>query len=165
MLEEALERNAGDLLGYFQRRVLQREDAADLLGESLTIAWRRRSSCPHDHTRARMWLFSIGRHVLANHRRSSRRSEELVRRLREELATAAVPAGHDLSPAVDEAMESLSPEQRELVRLVHWEGFGVAEAGQILGVGASTARSRYATARERLRRSLSGSRDPSSAAG
>jgi RNA polymerase sigma-70 factor (ECF subfamily) len=112
-----------------------------------------------------MWLFTIGRHVLANHRRSSRRSEELVRRLREELAIATVPAGEGSTPMVDEAMEALAPEQRELVRLVHWEGFGVAEAGQILGVGASTARSRYATARERLRRSLSGTRDPSSTLG
>ena len=157
VVEVALEQNAGDLLAYFQRRVSQREDAADLLGEALTIAWRRRASCPDDTTRARMWLFTIGRNVLANHHRSSRRTEDLVRRLREQLATAPTPEVDGLSPAVEDAMESLTADLRELVRLVHWEGFGVAEAGQVLGVGASTARSRYATARERLRGRLSSS--------
>jgi RNA polymerase sigma-70 factor, ECF subfamily len=165
VVEVALEQNAGDLLGYFERRLPQREDAADLLAESLSIAWRRRASCPEETTAARMWLFTIARHVLANHRRSGRRTEALARRLREQLATAPAPDSDRPSPLVHDALESLPAAQRELVVLVHWEGFGVAEAGQVLGIGASTARSRYAAARERLRRSLSSTQNTSCGTG
>lgn len=55
---------------------------------------------------------------------------------------------------VARALESLSHDQAELVRLVHWDGFTIAEAGKIMGVGASTARGRYASARAGLRAAL-----------
>ena len=38
--------------------------------------------------------------------------------------------------------------------LIHWDGFSVAEAAEILGLNASTARGRYAAAREQLRQAL-----------
>lgn len=60
---------------------------------------------------------------------------------------------------VRDAIRRLSAEQAELVRLVHWEGFTIAEAGSILGVPASTARTRYQRARGDLRAALSESVD------
>lgn len=38
--------------------------------------------------------------------------------------------------------------------LVHWDGFTLLAAAELLGVNASTARSRYAAARETLRAAL-----------
>ena len=40
---------------------------------------------------------------------------------------------------------------RELVTLVHWDGFSVAEASRLTGAAASTGRTRYAKARALLR--------------
>ncbi len=38
--------------------------------------------------------------------------------------------------------------------LIHWDGFTIVEAAEILGLNPSTARSRYAAARELLRDAL-----------
>ena len=49
---------------------------------------------------------------------------------------------------------ALPDRDRELVLLVAWEGFGVAEAGVVLGLKPDAARQRYARARARLRQRL-----------
>lgn len=56
--------------------------------------------------------------------------------------------------AVRDAVERLDPEQRELVKLIHWEGFSVKEAATILGLNPSTARGWYASAKQELRTAL-----------
>lgn len=150
----ALDRNAADLLAYLERRV-GAEDAADALAEVMVAAWRHADALPVDAEQSRMWLFGIARNVLANMARSERRRWRLTERLRATLSNAragAVPADEGLD--VRDAIARLSPEQAELVRLIHWEGFTIAAAGEILGVPASTARTRYERARAELREAL-----------
>ena len=149
----ALHGAADDLLAYFERRVSIRDDAADLLAETLLQAWRRSDDLPADDERRRMWLFTIAAHVLANHQRSARRRLALADRIRQHLATSAEP-DHTEANAVRDAVLRLHAAQRELVMLIHWDGFTIVEAAQILGLNASTARSRYAAAREQLRQAL-----------
>ncbi|MGY1843503.1 RNA polymerase sigma factor [Modestobacter sp. SYSU DS0875] len=148
-----LDANAPDLLAYFERRVQPVEDAADLLGETMLTAWRRHADLPDDAERARMWLFVTARNVLANHGRAQRRKLELADRLRAEVLTQhrAVGAGSDEpAEAAREAIGELPAELRELVTLVHWDGFSLTEAAEMTGIPASTARSRYAAARRLL---------------
>ena len=64
-------------------------------------------------------------------------------------------------PAAERALDALaglSERDQELIRLVIWDGFGVGEAGTVLGMKESTARSRYARAKSRLRHELEASR-------
>lgn len=144
------------LLAYFERRVPVREDAADLLGETMTQVWRRRAALPAEPERRRMWLFTVAAHVLANQRRSSRRRVALADRLRQHLAGRPVAAdGPADAVAVRDAVRRLPEVQRELVALVHWDGLALREAAEVLGLNASTARSRYASARHALREALS----------
>jgi RNA polymerase sigma-70 factor, ECF subfamily len=153
---------APDLLAYFERRVNPPEDAADLLGETLLIGWRRASAIPADAERARMWFFVTARNVLANYRRGVRRRSEVADRLRTEvhrvsrLETAVSWSG----TPVAEAISALPEELAELVRLVHWDGFSLVEAAQLLGVGDSTGRSRYARARVLLSQALTEASSP-----
>lgn len=70
----------------------------------------------------------------------------------------------DLSLDVARALDALPEAQAELVRLVHWDGFTIDEAGRIMGVGDSTARGRYASARAILRAQLGAGRSSSSSA-
>ena len=150
---EALRLNQRDILAYLVRRVDNREDAADLFGEAYLTAWRRRRSMPADAEAARKWLFVVARNTLLNHYRSAKRRRALVDGLRDELrATTDEPTEQNLD--VRRAIASLDPTLAELVRLVHWEGFGIADAGEIMGIGASTARSRYASARAKLKELL-----------
>jgi RNA polymerase sigma-70 factor (ECF subfamily) len=146
-------REVDALLAYFERRVAVRADAADLVGEALVVVWRRSADIPGDEREARMWLFGVARRVLATHRRGSRRHRALTDRLRGELSITGDDRS-ELSQRVRDAVRALPGRDRELVGLVHWEGFGLAEAAEILSIRPGAARMRYARARERLARTL-----------
>jgi RNA polymerase sigma-70 factor, ECF subfamily len=149
---ELVEATAPDLLAYFERRVMP-ADAADLLGETLLVIWRRKDSVPDDSERFRMWAFGVARKVLSTHWRGRSRRVALADRLRSVLISqTASSTESDLD--VRAAIAALPDAERELVRLVHWEQFTVADAARVLGINASTARSRYAAAKERLRDAL-----------
>ncbi len=153
-MHELLLESSADLLGYLERRVWPRDDAADLLAETMLTAWRRVDELPADPERRRMWLFVTAVNVLANHRRSARRRLALADRLRGCLTSSAASPDLDEVHTVRESVRALPEEQRELVMLVHWDGFTVAEAAQLLGLNASTARSRHAAAKATLRERL-----------
>ncbi|WP_028654152.1 RNA polymerase sigma factor [Nocardioides sp. J54] len=157
-LRVALEATSADLLAYFERRVLVREDAADLLAEVMLQSWRRVDSLPVEPHRRRMWLFTIAAHVLANQRRGSRRRAALADRVRHHLAASHAP-DHAEAIAVQAAVRDLAAAHRELVMLVHWDGLTLAEAAELLGLNPSTARSRYSAAREALRAALVDTRE------
>jgi RNA polymerase sigma-70 factor (ECF subfamily) len=152
-LHRALDASSADLLAYLERRTPSREDAADLLAETMLQAWRRVADLPDSAERQRMWLFGTARHVLANHHRSSRRRRALADRLRSHLAETEV-ADDAEGNAVRDAVRRLPADQRELVMLVHWDGFALVAAASLLGVNASTARGRYSAARAALREAL-----------
>ena len=156
-LSEALRVASPDLLKYLQRR-LPLEDAADALADVMLTAWRRVGALPRTAEESRMWLFGIARNVLSNSTRTENRRADLSGRLRGVLATAPTE-GRPADEGVDvrDAIARLAPEQAELVRLIHWDGFSITEAGQLLGVPASTARTRYQRAREDLRSTLAAS--------
>ncbi|GAA3647697.1 RNA polymerase sigma factor [Microbacterium marinilacus] len=151
-LTRAVEASADDLLAYLQRRVGP-DDAPDLLGETMVVAWRRVGELPGDAERARMWLFGVARGTLLNHARGERRRWALADRIRQHAADGAAPAA-DEGAEVRDAIERLDADLAELVRLVHWDGFSLGEAAEILGIPASTARGRYARAKQQLRATL-----------
>lgn len=148
----ALRDTAHDLLAYFVRRVPSPEDAADLCGEVMLTAWQKIDKMPDAPERQRMWLFVIAAHKLSNHRRTSSRRSDLTERLRHQVAS--ITPGPEETHAVRDAVLRLHQAQRELVMLIHWDGFTIVEAAEILGLNPSTARSRYAAARDLLRNAL-----------
>lgn len=151
--ESVLQLNAADLLRYFRRRASD-EDAADLLAESLAVAWRRIRIMPSAPEAARMWLFCIAHNVLLNHDRTLRRRSRLADRLRGVLGTSEASPSSDAGVEVRDAIERLDPKLAEIVRLVHWEGLTVAQAAEVIQVPASTARNHYQRAKNELRRAL-----------
>lgn len=152
-LISAFEANASDLLAYLSRRVGS-DDAPDLLGETMMVAWRRVRELPSDPERARMWLFGIARGTLLNHARGERRRWALADRIRLQAREDATAPGADDGAEVRDAIDRLDPDLAELVRLVHWDGLSLADAAELLSVPASTARGRYQRAREQLRAAL-----------
>jgi len=152
-LRASLRGNADDLLRYFERRVAVSEDAADLLAETMAIAWRRVANLPAEPERQRMWLFTIAAHVLANGLRSRRRAHRLSERLRHTMTASSAPDPSE-AHAVRDAVLRLRDAHRELVMLIHWDGLTLVEAAELLGLNPSTARGRYAAARDQLRQAL-----------
>lgn len=150
--------NADSLLRYLRRRVREPEDAADLLGRVLLGLWENGARIPRTKTDARLWCFGIARNVLREHYRHTVKRLALTDELRERLRTVpSAVAGAD--SAAEEAIRAedvrravalLDDRSRELVMLVHWDGFSIAQAARILAVNESTARTRYGRALARL---------------
>lgn len=155
IVQSLVERESMSLLNYFLRRTVNADDAADLLGETLLVIWRRENSIPSNQTEARMWMFGVARLVLSGYRRSRSRRDALSEKLGATLATVMQEV-HDPDPSGVRAAISTLPElDREIVRLVYWEGFTLAEVAQILSMRPATVRSRMARARGKLRVQLS----------
>jgi RNA polymerase sigma factor (sigma-70 family) len=152
-LTTAVDRSSGDLLRYLQRRV-RSDDAADLLGETMVIAWRRVAELPDDPEGVRMWLFGLARGTLLNYARGERRRWALAEKLRAHADTLGTARPADDGNDVRDAIAQLGPELAEIVQLVHWEGFSLTQAAEVIGIPAPTARGRYARAKEQLRIAL-----------
>jgi RNA polymerase sigma-70 factor (ECF subfamily) len=147
------------LLAYAVRRVPRPEDAADVVAETMLVAWRRRHEAPAGDA-ARLWLFGVARRVLANHHRGDARRLRLGERLGRELRTQLDRVPSDPVAAVDEslmvreALEGLDEPDREILRLEAWEGLAPHEIATVMDIGTTAARSRLHRARRRFRQRL-----------
>lgn len=156
---EVIQANGADLLSYLTRRTSPPADAADVLSNVLVVLWNRRKDIPHEAESAGMWSFGVARNALRDYRRQGVRRAALADALRNNLESLTLERVSDPLEATDrtrrgEAVRSavarLSKPYRELIMLVHWDEFSMAQAATLLGVNPSTARSRYARARQRL---------------
>ncbi|MEU3455183.1 sigma-70 family RNA polymerase sigma factor [Micromonospora sp. NPDC006766] len=143
------------ILSYLTRRVDPPCDGADLLADTLTVAWRRIADLPGDDDQAMAWLFGIARGVLANHRRGQTRRAALADRLRARLADR--PPGPDPSGetvAIRDALNRLPDPDRELITLTAWDGLTADEVAAVLEITPAAVRQRLVRARGRLRAAL-----------
>ena len=62
-----------------------------------------------------------------------------------------------VSLALQNGLDRLPADQREIVILLHWSGLTFEEAGEALGISANTAASRYRYALKNLREQFQGS--------
>lgn len=166
-VEIVVEENSEDLLRYFGRRVNRSEDAADLLGRVMLALWEDGAKVPTSTADARMWCFGIARNILREYYRHSARNITLADALRDHLRTvgrsdnSADIAGETNMRAseVRTAVASLDRKSSELVMLIHWDGFSIAQAARLLSINESTARTRHGRALQRLQKMLHEHRD------
>jgi RNA polymerase sigma-70 factor (ECF subfamily) len=140
------------VLAYALRRTASPEDAADVVAEVFTIAWRRLDDVP-DGEGGLLWLYATGRRVVANNGRRARRRAELVDRIGAQLAAAlASPPDANEGDALiaATALDRISADDRELLMLAGWEGLAPAQLGHLLGCSPAAARVRLHRARGRL---------------
>ena len=140
--------NYKQLVAYARRRLASPQDADDLVAEVFTVAWRRRDRLPQGDD-ARLYLYGIARRVLANQRRATRRRTALVAALR---GAAPWPPGDPMveDPAVARALAALDDQDRELLRLLAWEGLTQIEVASVMEISVEAARSRIRRARARF---------------
>lgn len=141
------------LLAYAVRRVPHQQDAADVVADTFTVAWRRIDDVPPGDE-VRLWLYGVARKVLFNQRRGRQRRDRLGVRLRLELSQAAARDAE--SEAVDRiavraALSRLGELDREVLTLTVWEELEPREIAEVLGVASQTVRTRLSRARARLR--------------
>lgn len=148
--------NSQRLFDYARRRTSSTADAADVMAETMLVAWRRIDEVPRGDD-ARLWLYGVARRVLANHRRAFRRRERLGQRLRDTVARVSIvpPERGDELDELSRALGRLTTDERELILLASWEGLDSNEMATLLGVSSGAVRVRLHRARNRLRDAMS----------
>jgi RNA polymerase sigma-70 factor (ECF subfamily) len=146
------------ILAYALRRTTSRDDAADVVAETFEIAWRRLDDIPAGKA-GLLWLYVTTRYVLANHGRRVRRRDEITARVGDELRQVPlrveVPAEEGI--LMRSCLNSLLPDEREILMLTGWEGLNAAEIGRVLSCSPTAARIRLHRARAHLKAEMAGS--------
>jgi RNA polymerase sigma-70 factor (ECF subfamily) len=157
-VELVIQDNAADLLRYLTRRVNQREDAADLLGNVFLVVWEKGARVPTTDEGARMWCFGVARNVLREHRRRAVKSIGLANAIRTHIrdtpqpdnSADAIAEATLIASDVRSALTHLDERAQELLMLIYWDGFSIADAARLLSINESTARTRHVRALRRL---------------
>ena len=150
--DAAFDAHYASVLAFALRRVTGRGDAEDVAAETFAVAWRRREEGQAELP----WLYAVAANVISNQRRSGRRRF----RLRSKLATQPPVVGRDPADSVAErdavanAFAQLSEDQRELLRLVCWEGLTSEDAAVALGCSPVAFRARLHRAKTKLAQHL-----------
>jgi RNA polymerase sigma-70 factor, ECF subfamily len=143
------------LLAFTMRRLSGREAAEEVVSDTFAVAWRRRDCIPDVPL---PWLYAIATNVIADQYRSTRRRHDLGARLAHE-APAEAPGSDPaeslaLRDAFATAFAQLEEHEREVLRLVAWDGLEVGEAAQVLGCSQGAFRVRLHRARRKLAKRL-----------
>lgn len=151
---ELFERHHADVFRYCLRR-LNPNDAEDIAAEVFVVAWRRFDQIP-DTDMARAWLLAAAYRVVGNHYRGTARRERLSARLSGLPSEYPEPADlpiirREEEEAVRRALDSLGGTDRELLRLVSWDGLSHREIGVVLGLKEGAVSKRVSRAQSRLR--------------
>jgi RNA polymerase sigma-70 factor (ECF subfamily) len=137
----------GPLRRWAHHRGITGADADDVVAETFTIAWRRFDDIPADA--AVPWLFGVARNVARNHTRRERTRAALTARLpRDDVVPPPVEPPD--TRALRAALDSLRDDDREVLRLVAWDGVDPTQLAVALGCSAGAARVRLHRARKRF---------------
>ncbi len=152
---ELFDQHNGAVLSYGLRRCDSASDAADLVAETMLVAWRRLDDVPMG-PEALPWLYGVARYVLANQRRGQRRRDRLSARLALELEDLVADTAETSAERswVRDALMGLNDIDREVLTLTLWEGLTPKEVAAAVNVPAATVRTRLHRARRRVREQL-----------
>jgi RNA polymerase sigma-70 factor (ECF subfamily) len=134
-----------DAIRAYIRRRAPEDVVDDVVADVFLVCWRRLDDLPSD---ALPWLYAVARKTLANDRRRRART-----------AYSPIDVGHEPEPVGDStlarAFAELSDTDREVLRLVAWEGLSLRDAARVLDCSPVACRVRYHRAKSRLASRLS----------
>jgi RNA polymerase sigma-70 factor (ECF subfamily) len=162
---EARRRNEARLAGLFNEyydkiaryafvRVRNRTEAEDIAAEVFLKALHSLDSYKQQGIPMQAWLFRIAHNLVVDHFRKMAKKKTIpIDSVQIETATDPVRTaeGNIELARVNEAMEQLTPAQREVIRLRFFGGFTSKEVGQILNKGDGAVREMQRAATQSLR--------------
>jgi RNA polymerase sigma-70 factor (ECF subfamily) len=144
--EQIYAENREAVRAYVRRRAPE-DVVDDVVSDTFLVCLRKLDRVPAEPL---PWLYAVARKTLANERRKR----------------ARLVQGHEVSvgepgPVGDSALaaafNALSERDRDVLRLVAWEGLSLSDAATVLGCSAVACRVRYHRAKSRLPSRLSAS--------
>ena len=159
--EVLYERHSGAAFSLSYRMLGTRNAAEDVVQEAFLAIWR--SGARYDRSRGsvRTWVLGIVHHraidlLRRNTVRDSRRTgdEGIEERLVARENTEVEVARRDEAAAIRSAMETLPPEQSQVIELAYFGGFSHTEIAELLDAPVGTIKGRMRLGLEKMRASL-----------
>ena len=145
-----------ELYGFAVNCLGDRGQAEEVVQDVFTRVWRHADSFDPSRASFRTWLYGIARNAIIDLKRRGA--------VRPSLATA--PAELDEGPGDDSierallcwqistALERLTPEHRQVIRLAHFQGMRLREIAEHTGLPLGTVKSRVSYALRSMRLAL-----------
>jgi len=134
----------------FLRRLTRNTALADDLAQDTFLRAFQNMGQVKDDTKTKSWLFQIAYRIFLDHVRKHKRRQNLAEdNMPVDDETADVPTGMKMD--IEQAMNSLTPEQRAAVILCLSYGFSHSEAAKALNQPLGTVKSHVARGKDQLR--------------
>ncbi|MFJ8111283.1 sigma-70 family RNA polymerase sigma factor [Streptomyces sp. NPDC096132] len=152
LIRSLYEEHGRALLAYAQRLTGDHAAAEDVVQETLIRAWKHPDALVNGKGSVRGWLLTVARNIITDrYRAKAVRPTEVA----ESVGTTPVERDHaDAvvdSMLVMEALDQLSPDHRDVLEELYFQGRSVAEAAKTLGIPPGTVKSRSHYALKALR--------------
>lgn len=152
-IEDAYRLLAPTVLAYL-RRVVPAADAEDVLQRTFVDVWRSRTQ--YDPARSLAgWVMGIAKHRAVDLLRS-RRPDEPVDELPETAVIDDLAERFSRSLDVRQALERISPEQRQVLMLVYFDDLSLPQVAEWVGAPLGTVKARAARGLRAVGRELGG---------
>ncbi len=148
---------SGELYGFALNRLGDRGQAEEVVQDVFMRVWRHAGEYDATRGSVRTWLYGIARNAVIDLERHRSRRPPLAAHEPQERDGAAPDEPIEralLRWQVQAALERLTPEHREVVRLAHLGGLSVREISDLLGLPEGTVKSRTYYALQNLRLAL-----------
>ncbi|MEU9450823.1 sigma-70 family RNA polymerase sigma factor [Streptomyces sp. NPDC048277] len=152
LIRSLYEEHGGALLAYAKRLTNDHAAAEDVVQETLIRAWKNQETLVNGKGSVRGWLLTVARNIIMDrYRAKAARPTEVA----ESVGTTPVEKDHAEgvvdSMLVMEALDRLSPDHRDVLNEIYFQGRSVAEAAESLGIPPGTVKSRSHYALKQLR--------------
>ena len=144
---------SGALFGAILRVVHSNEIAEEVLQDTFTKVWRNFDSYDTSKGRLFTWLINIARNsaIDATRQKGFNRQNQPLENVVNSIET---PRSASLNPeAIDmrQLTDKLSPEYKDLIDLIYFQGYTQSEAAETLNIPLGTVKTRVRTAMVRLK--------------
>ena len=160
-VREVHDRFSRSLFTVAYRLLFDAELARDAVQQTLLLAWRAASRFDADRALA-PWLFQICRRVCIDHLRARRRTEPIDDHDRDGSVAVGGPSMEQTWTTLEvrRAIDALPSDARDIVRLIHLDGWTVQQTAELLALPIGTVKSRSFRAQRRLGMALAHLRAP-----
>ena len=147
------------IVRYIFVRISDQTEAEDLAGEVFLRALRSLGSFKGEREQMPVWLFKIAHNIVVDHwRKTSKRKAVSIDKMEiiDSISTEETVETKLQMERLSQALNQLTPDQREVIGLRFFAGLSSAEVGEVLGKKSGAVRQMQHAGLETLRKLVRG---------